>query len=80
MVDDHDHVIIWKKRLFTFLGYVGHNLGQGVLFHSFSLVKVMVFGYVFEHSESLDSQNNTNFIANLEKLIYDMTYSISTVH
>ncbi len=42
--------------------------------------KVNGIGYVFEYSESLDSQNNTNFIPHLEKLIYNITYLISTVH
>ncbi len=37
-------------------------------------------GWVFEYSDSLDSQNSTNFIAQLEKLIYNMTYLICTVH
>jgi hypothetical protein len=34
---------------------------------------------LFEHSESLCSQNNTNFITHYSKLIYNMTYLISTL-
>jgi hypothetical protein len=43
------------------------------------LNKVNGIWYVFEYSESLDSQKYTNFIAHLEKLKYNMTYLISTV-
>ncbi len=38
-----------------------------------------VFGRYIEYSESLDSQNNTYFITHFGKLIYNITYLISTL-
>jgi hypothetical protein len=41
---------------------------------------MLFIGYVIGYSDRLDSQSNTNFIAHLKTLIYNLTYLIKNSH